>query len=110
MMIKILVTKGEYIHFIQIYQIVVIKAARDYSLVLTCEGKDYLVSKTMNVWDNRLPEQIFCRVSRSMIVNIEKTEKSIKEYDGTALLYLTGISEPIKVSRSYFKKIRNRYT
>jgi two-component system LytT family response regulator len=107
---KILVTKGEYIHFIQIDQIVIIKAARDYSLVLTCEGKDYLVSKTMNEWDHRLPEQIFCRVSRSMIVNIEKTEKSIKEYDGTALLYLTGISEPLKVSRSYFKKIRNRYT
>ncbi len=106
---KVMVTKGNYIHFIQIDQIVVIKAARDYSLVMTSDGKDYLISKTMNEWDSRLPEQLFCRVSRSMIVNIEEINNSIKETDGTALLYLTGISEPIKVSRSYFKKIKNRY-
>jgi two-component system LytT family response regulator len=107
---KLLVSSGNFIHFIQIDQIVIIKAARDYSLVMTGDGKDYLVSKTMNEWDSRLPEQTFCRISRSMIVNIEKIDKSVKESKGTALLFLAGLSEPVKISRSYFKKLKNRYT
>jgi len=106
---RLFVLIGQSIHFIKINTIITITASRDYSLVKTTDGKEYLVSKTMAEWEERLPEQNFCRISRTLIVNFDFIERSERWFSNTAMVYISGLKEPLKLSKSYFKKIRDRY-
>ena len=57
-------------NFLRINTIVAIQAADDYTEIITNDGKKKLVSKKMHEWEDRLPEQNFCRIHRSTIINI----------------------------------------
>jgi len=106
---RLFVMIGQSIHFIKISDIVTITASRDYSLVKTVDGQEYLVSKPMLEWEERLPDQHFCRISRTLIVNFDYIVKSERWFSNTAMVYIAGSKEPLKLSKSYFKKIRDRY-
>ena len=106
---RLFVMIGQSIHFIKISGIVTITASRDYSLVKTVDGQEYLVSKPMLEWEERLPDQHFCRISRTLIVNFDYIVKSERWFSNTAMVYIAGSKEPLKLSKSYFKKIRDRY-
>ncbi len=106
---RLFVMIGQSIHFIKINTIVTITACRDYTLVKTTDGQEYLVSKTMKEWEERLPDQHFCRISRTLIVNFDCIEKSERLFSNTAMVYLAGQKEPLKLSKSYFRKIKDRY-
>jgi len=106
---RLMVNIRNSIHFVKINTIVIIEASGDYTKLITDEGKSFLTSRNMYHWEERLPEQIFLRVHRSFIINFEYIEKTQKYSHNTALIYLQGIDEPIKLSRSYYKKIKGRY-
>ncbi len=106
---RILLMVRNFIYFIKINDIVTISSSGDYTSVRSIDNKEYLVSKTMNEWEERLPEQRFCRISRSMIVNFNFVEKTEKWFNNTAMVYVSGYDEPIKLSKSYFKKVKERY-
>jgi two-component system, LytTR family, response regulator len=106
---RILVMIRSYMRFIIIRNILIITAARDYSTVLTREKEEYLVLRSMTEWENRLPQEHFIRVHRSHIVNIDAIDR-IRKVSGTAaLVYLKGETEPITLSRSYYKTVKNRF-
>lgn len=106
---RLMVSHKSYIHFIRISDIVLISAAQDYSSVRTNESKDYLVAKTMNEWEQRLPTEFFCRIHRSYIINFEYVDKTRKLSPNAAEIYLEGFDEPFRVSRSYYHKLKERY-
>ncbi len=106
---RLFVMIGQSIHFIKIDKVVTISASRDYTLVKTSDECEYLVSKTMNEWEERLPDQHFCRISRTLIVNFDYIEKSERLFSNTAMVYIAGQKEPLKLSKSYFRKIKDRY-
>jgi len=106
---RLFVQIGHSIHFIKISTIITITASRDYTLVKTSDRQEYLVSKTMTEWEQRLPDQNFCRISRTLIVNFDYIEKSERWFSNTAMVYIAGQKEPLKLSKSYFKKIKDRY-
>ncbi len=106
---RLLVMIGHSMHFIKISMIATVTACRDYTLVKTTDGQEYLVSKTMMEWEERLPDQHFCRISRTLIVNFDCIEKSERLFSNTAMVYVTGQKEPLKLSKSYFRKIKDRY-
>jgi len=95
-------------NFLRINSIVAIQAADDYSEILTNEGKKYLVYKKMMEWEKRLPEQYFCRIHRSTIVNISIIEKIEPWYNQSYHVYIKGLMEPLTMSRRYFKTIKNK--
>ena len=106
---RLMVSHRSFIHFIRISDIVLISSSVDYSMVRTKDSHDYLVSKTMNEWEERLPEEFFCRIHRSYIVNFEYIEKTKKLSSNSADVYITGIDEPYRVSRSYYHRLKERY-
>lgn len=106
---RLMVIYRDYIHFIKISAIVLITAAQDYTLIKATDGKEYLLSKSMNEWESRLPEKKFCRIHRSSIINFEFIEKITKYSSNSANIYLKDFDEPFKVSRSYYKKLKERY-
>ena len=55
-------------------QIQYIKAQDKYTTVVTLTG-DYLVRRTMKFWEKELPEQDFCRIHKSYLVNLEYLDK-----------------------------------
>lgn len=95
-------------NFLRINSIIAIQAADDYSEILTNEGKKYLVYKKMMEWEKRLPEQYFCRIHRSAIINISMIEKIEPWYNQSYHVYIKGLMEPLTMSRRYFKTIKNK--
>ena len=106
---RILIISGEYMKFIKIDTVTHILASGDYSSIYTKEGNEYLSTKKMNEWEERLPEKSFLRIHRSTIVNIEFIEKIEKWFNYSSQIYLKNVEIPFKVSRSNFKKIKDRF-
>jgi len=106
---RLMVSHRNFIHFIRVADIIIISAAKDYSTVRTKDEKEYLVSKTMNEWEERLPEELFCRIHRSYIVNFEHIEMTKKLSSNSADVYIHGIDQPFRVSRSYYHRIKEKY-
>jgi hypothetical protein len=67
---RISVKKKQEIHFISVNQILYIEANGDYVLIHTAESK-YLKDSTMKYWETHLPDNLFVRIHRSFIINIE---------------------------------------
>jgi hypothetical protein len=67
---RISVKKHQEIHFIPVNRIQYIEANGDYVLIYTDESK-YLKDRTMKYWETHLPDDLFVRIHRSFIINIE---------------------------------------
>jgi two-component system LytT family response regulator len=106
---RLLVTCGAYLNFIKISSIATITAAGDYSLVRTGDGKEFIDSKTMSEWEDRLPENHFLRVNRSSIINFDTIEKTEQISVNLVLITVKGIPKPFRISRLYYKKIRTKF-
>jgi len=71
---RISVKKNREIYSIPINEIQYFEANGDYVMIYTEKGK-YLKDKTMKYWELHLPNELFVRVHRSYIVNIEHIAK-----------------------------------
>jgi two-component system LytT family response regulator len=107
---RILVMCGERMKFIKLENLSHVTASGDYSGINTSDGNEYLSSKSMNEWEERLPAQYFLRIHRSTIINIDFIEKAEKWFNYSSLIRLRGVEKTFKVSRSYFKKIKERFS
>ncbi|MFH0761246.1 MAG: LytTR family DNA-binding domain-containing protein [Bacteroidota bacterium] len=107
---RLLITAGSSLNFIKISSIEAITAVGDYSLIRTDNGKEFLDSKTMSEWEQRLPENHFLRINRSAIINFDAIEKTEQKSSNLVLVTLKGFSEPIRVSRLYYKKLKLKYS
>ena len=106
---RYLVFTRDYINFIKISEIAFIKSSGDYTELKLTNGKIFLESKTMNQWELCLPENQFCRISRFYIVNFDYILKIEKTLSIPFLLYIVGESEPIRISKSYYQRIKSKY-
>lgn len=94
--------------FIKIDRIVCIEAQDDYSLISLSDDEQIIIHKTMKEWEQRLPDEMFCRIHRSTIVNIEKVQKIDPWYHHTYLVVLEGREQPLVMSRRYFAIIKEK--
>jgi len=95
--------------FIKIEDITCIVAAGDYSEINLKTKEKGLVLKSMREWENRLPEKYFCRIHRSTIINMESIEKIEEWFNNSFRIYLTGIKEPLVMSRRYASKLKEKF-
>ena len=93
--------KGQ-IHFISIRDIVKISSAKDYTIINTTNNKSFCVLSSMHDWEQKLPDNQFFRAHRTTIINFNHIDRTIKA-GATAEVYLKGYTEPVKVSRAYYK-------
>ncbi len=107
---RVLVNCGSLLNFIKISSIAIITASGDYSLVRTSDGKEFVDSKTMSEWEERLPENHFLRINRSTIINFDAIEKTEQKSVHLILINVRGINKPFRISRLYYKKIRTKFS
>jgi two-component system LytT family response regulator len=106
---RLMVTHNRSVNFIRIDTISIIKASREYSYIKTIDGKEYLTSISIGEWENRMPDQNFCRIHRSTIINFDYIIKVQSTFAGSAEVIIQGKPEPLNISRNYFKKLKKRY-
>lgn len=94
--------------FIKVFKIVCINSSGDYSEIITDDGHKGLTLKTMKEWESRLPENNFCRVHRSTIINLEFITKIEKWFNNSYRLHLKGIEDPLVMSRRYASKLKEK--
>jgi two-component system LytT family response regulator len=94
--------------FIKVFKIVCISSSGDYSEIITDDGQKGLTLKSMKEWENRLPENNFCRVHRSTIINLEFITKVEKWFNNSYRLHLKGLDDPMVMSRRYASKLKEK--
>ena len=94
--------------FIKISSIILIKAAGDYTEIITSKGIKGLTLTSMKEWQQRLPTVYFERIHRSTIINLNKVERIEEGESASANIYLHEFSEPVSMSRRYAYKLKHK--
>jgi two-component system, LytTR family, response regulator len=96
--------------FLQVSQIRCIIAGGNYSYLYYQDRKRELVAKSLQDWQEILPEEYFLRIHRSTLVNFEFVERVEKCKNYSHLVYLRGIDKPLVMSRRYAVKLQQFLT
>ena len=95
--------------FIKLSSIKYISSADDYSEVMLKENtRGKLTNKTLKEWEERLPQNQFCRIHRFTIVNIDFIENIEPWHNYSYRVYIQGESKPLLMSKRYFSIIKNK--
>lgn len=106
---RLFTTVGSKIQFLKINTITLIRSEGDYTYITCNNGVKGLVTKSMKEWEERLPESYFCRVHRNAIINTDAIEHIEKWFNYSYQVKLTGIDEPVIISRRYAKKLKDLF-
>jgi two-component system, LytTR family, response regulator len=102
---RIVVKDNGKIKIIPLTQVQYIEAADDYVKIHTAEG-NFLKKKTMQYFDNSLPQQEFIRIHRSYIVNAQLiTRITPYEKESHLAMLTTGVQVP--VSKAGYSKLKS---
>ena len=95
--------------FLRIDTILAITSEADYSYVYTIDKAHSITRKTMKEWEQRLPENHFCRIHRETIVNLDYVIKLENSFSNSYKVYLTGFEKPLLMSRRYAARIKEKF-
>lgn len=104
---RVITRKGSRITVIPVDKIRFIESADDYVMIHSELG-DHLKEKTMKFFEEHLPDEIFIRIHRGYIVNINEI-KSIELYTKDSYLALMKSGEKLKVSAEGYRRLRERF-
>jgi two-component system LytT family response regulator len=94
--------------FVALDGVAVLRAAGDYSEMITWDGDVLLVSRSMREWEARLPPRQFARIHRSTILNLEHVARAEAASDREYRVWLRGLDAPVSMSRRYAARLRER--
>jgi two-component system LytT family response regulator len=105
---RLLIAIDSHLQFLKINSIITINSAGDYSEIYYANDKKGLTNKSMKEWEQRLPENYFCRIHRSTIINMEFVERLEEWFNYSYRVFLKGVSEPYLISRRYVSKLKEK--
>ena len=88
-----------------ILSIVAVQAEGDYSRVFLPD-RNLLLSRTMNEWEQLLPNAHFSRLDRSLIINLQQIDSLEHVSRNHGNLQLNYIKNPIPLGRTALKRLR----
>lgn len=95
--------------FLKIDSIIAITSDADYTFVHTVDKGQFITRKTMKEWENRLPENHFCRIHRETIVNLDFMIKTDDSTSPSFKIFLKGFEKPFSISRRFAAKIKGKF-
>ncbi|MEM7154320.1 MAG: LytTR family DNA-binding domain-containing protein [Myxococcota bacterium] len=107
---RICLPLGTGARFVEPEDIACIRAEGDYSEVCLRSGERELVRVTMRQWEQQLSAERFSRVHRSVIVGVHAVRRLGAGAGSSYLVEVEGVNEPLPVSRSQFRAVRQRLT
>jgi len=94
--------------FIRINTINYISAMGEYSNVFLKDGSKLMVRKLIKQWDEILPRNLFLRVHRSTIINIDSIKKIEKWFKRSFVIHLENSAEPVYMSERFARKLKSQ--
>lgn len=95
--------------FLKISSVVAITSNADYTFIYTDDKTRSVTRKTMKEWENRLPEDHFCRIHRETIINLSYLSNMSSSLSESNKVFLDGFEEPFLISRRYAAKIKKKF-
>ncbi|MFP3595575.1 LytR/AlgR family response regulator transcription factor [Chryseobacterium sp. SIMBA_029] len=102
---KIFIKDGEKRFFIQLDEIYLIESLENYTR-LFFQGKKALQRRSLRQWEEMLDENIFFRINRTEIINIEYIQE-VKQITGGRLVVKLKTGELLEVSNRQSVKLKN---
>jgi two-component system LytT family response regulator len=96
-------------HVVRVRSILSVSAARHYTYVVTQEGFKGIASKSMRGWEDRLPGNVFVRIHRNTIINLECVDRIEPSHHSTYSVYLRGVDKPVSMSHRCFARIKRQF-
>jgi len=81
---------------------------KDRLLIIETEKHQFSISTTLNEFEENLPNNIFFKVHRSYLININYIEKIIPWFNSTYKVKLIGLEIEIPVSRNQTQNFKKR--
>ena len=106
---RILLPFDQHFEIVKVEEIQAIFAAGDYSEVHVTCGDRLLVLRSLVEWQKRLPEKIFVRVHRSIILNLDAIDRVEEWFHGSFRIHLRNGRHPVISSRRYSAQLRARF-
>ncbi|MCE1163797.1 MAG: response regulator [Bacteroidetes bacterium] len=96
--------------FIKIRNILYLSASKDYTKIITKDGKTYTIRKPLKTWESKLPKEHFMRIHRSTIINTEYIEKVERWFNYSHRVFLKDVKDFFIISQRYSRKFRKSIT
>lgn len=106
---KLFITAKNKPQMIRIGDILFIRAAGEYSNIHLFSGINILKRKSIKEWEQQLPPNIFLRIHRSTIINLNYLNNIEKWNNRSYVIYLAKYPEKFIVSQRYARKIRAHF-
>jgi len=102
----VLLRDGTLSMMVKAKEINAIESQADYTRILLDHDKGVIMKLTLSHWVNRLPEELFHKVSRSLIVNRRSVERLLQKDKAAWELHLKKTTAPIILSNLESKRLR----
>ena len=106
---RLLLPVDHHYEVVKVESIESIFAAGDYSEVHLACGIHLLVLRSLVEWQKRLPEKLFVRVHRSIILNLDAIDRVEEWFHGSFRIHLRNGRHPVVSSRRYSAQLRARF-
>ncbi len=87
-------------------EIVALLADGDFTRALLAGDQEMLVCRRIGEFDKMVPEALFVRLDRSLIINLKRIQKIERQSRDLVHLWLRGVSRPIDLGRTAFERLR----
>jgi two-component system LytT family response regulator len=104
----VLLRDGGKLRFVEAGRIAAAQSEGDYTRILAAGGKPVLTKSTLSYWEARLPAGLFCRVSRSLLINCQQIQQVSRLDRENTHVFFNDIAEPLTLSRIEFRRFRSR--
>lgn len=106
---NIILSINQNTNILKVNKINYIIAERQYSKVIITDGKSVLLRKSLLYWESILPTNLFIRIHRNTIVNVQEVKSISKKTDGNYKAIMKSGKIEFEISRRYMKKIRDLF-
>lgn len=106
---SIFITLNNKYQFLKLNSIIAISAAGDYTEIHLLDNSKKLSTKLMKDWEDRLPENHFCRIHRSTIINLNFVEKIDEWFNQSFSVAMKFIEKPFVMSRGYASRLKKLF-
>jgi len=105
----ILVKIGNKLKLIKFSEIVCVTAMKEYSKIITKENCKIIVRKSLRNWVKILPKNLFLRIHRATIINLDCIDKIVRINERTYTVYLKNMEETFDFSHRYANIMRHTF-
>jgi two-component system LytT family response regulator len=94
------------VQMVHVRDIAWITAMENYTAVKTVDGSSFTVKRKLTTWENILPESVFRRLDRSLLVNMHRLTATQSQSRETMLLVFSGVQEPLPIGRTAASRLK----